>query len=275
MQAKESLLAAAAKARKEKPAETEAEKMLREEQEIMRNITSRKALKSVMENAQVRSGPPACHPTQILTSVSLLQPFFVAEGCGNHLFQTACATEAPVYGGRMCLYREQLLGACCVVSGAATVCSVIHCQRLFGADLSCLLQGISYTRNLKTGWKPPLKVRQLSEDQAQDLRDRFHIIVEGENLLPPILDFKDMKFPAPVLRQLASKNISRPTPIQMQVCCQALQGSLSPLVAVCNLPSQMVYLIAAILCSLLLIPATYKHSACNECFHRVSGLLIS
>ncbi|EIE26736.1 P-loop containing nucleoside triphosphate hydrolase protein [Coccomyxa subellipsoidea C-169] len=128
VQAKESLLAAAAKARKEKPAETEAEKMLREEQEIMRNITSRKALKSVMENAQ----------------------------------------------------------------------------------------GISYTRNLKTGWKPPLKVRQLSEDQAQDLRDRFHIIVEGENLLPPILDFKDMKFPAPVLRQLASKNISRPTPIQMQ-----------------------------------------------------------
>ena len=53
-QAKESLLAAAAKARKEKPAETEAEKMLKEEQEIMRNITSRKALKSVMENAQVR-----------------------------------------------------------------------------------------------------------------------------------------------------------------------------------------------------------------------------
>ncbi|BDA40614.1 DEAD-box ATP-dependent RNA helicase 35 [Coccomyxa sp. Obi] len=126
--AKESLLAAAAKARKEKPAETEAEKLLKEEQEIMRNITSRKALKSVMENAQ----------------------------------------------------------------------------------------GIVYTRILQTGWKPPLKVRQLSEEEAQELRDRFHIIVEGENLLPPILDFKDMKFPAPVLRQLASKNISRPTPIQMQ-----------------------------------------------------------
>jgi ATP-dependent RNA helicase DDX41 len=78
-------------------------------------------------------------------------------------------------------------------------------------------QGIVYTRNLKTGWKPPLKVRLLSDEQGQDLRDRFHIIVEGENLLPPILDFKDMKLPPPVLRQLASKNISRPTPIQMQV----------------------------------------------------------
>jgi ATP-dependent RNA helicase DDX41 len=42
--------------------------------------------------------------------------------------------------------------------------------------------------------------------------------VEGQQLLPPILDFKDMKFPSPVLRQLAAKNITRPTPIQMQVC---------------------------------------------------------
>lgn len=53
VQAKESLLAAAAKARKEHPAETQAEKLLKEEQEIMRNITARKALKSVKENAQV------------------------------------------------------------------------------------------------------------------------------------------------------------------------------------------------------------------------------
>lgn len=54
-QAKESLLAAAAKARKERPAETEAEARLKEEAEIMRNITARMALKSVKENAQVRA----------------------------------------------------------------------------------------------------------------------------------------------------------------------------------------------------------------------------
>ena len=54
-QGKESLLAAAAKARKERPAETEAEAALREEAEIMRNITARMALKSVKENAQVRT----------------------------------------------------------------------------------------------------------------------------------------------------------------------------------------------------------------------------
>ena len=81
----------------------------------------------------------------------------------------------------------------------------------------CHAQGITYSRSLSTGWKPPLKVRRQSAEQAQQLRDRFHIIVEGQHLLPPILDFKDMKFPAAVLRQLTAKNITRPTPIQMQV----------------------------------------------------------
>lgn len=56
-QGKESLLAAAAKARKGRPAETEAEARLREEAEIMRNITTRMALKSVQENAQVGACP--------------------------------------------------------------------------------------------------------------------------------------------------------------------------------------------------------------------------
>ena len=80
-----------------------------------------------------------------------------------------------------------------------------------------LRQGIVYTRSLATGWKPPLAIRQLSDGQAQELRDKFHIIVEGDNLLPPIDDFAQMKFPPAVLRHLASKNIRRPTPIQMQV----------------------------------------------------------
>ena len=86
-----------------------------------------------------------------------------------------------------------------------------------GPQVGCTMQGITYSRSLSTGWKPPLKVRKQSEEQAQELRDRFHIIVEGQHLLPPILDFGDMKFPQPVLRQLAAKGISRPTPIQMQV----------------------------------------------------------
>ncbi len=57
VQAKESLLTAAARARKDKPAETDAEKILKEEQDMLRAITQRTALKSVKELAKVRPRP--------------------------------------------------------------------------------------------------------------------------------------------------------------------------------------------------------------------------
>ena len=55
------------------------------------------------------------------------------------------------------------------------------------------------------------------QDDHQAVRDKYHIIVEGDNLPPPGESFQDFKLPKPVLRQLASKGIQRPTPIQMQV----------------------------------------------------------
>ena len=61
-----------------------------------------------------------------------------------------------------------------------------------------ILQGVEYTRSLSTGWKAPLRIRRLSEDEAQDIRDRFHIIVEGDHLPPPIIDFAHMKLPPAV-----------------------------------------------------------------------------
>ena len=85
-------------------------------------------------------------------------------------------------------------------------------------------QGVVYTQNLHTGWKPPVRARRMSEEEGQAVRDRFHIIVEGDNLLPPLTDFSDMKFPGAILRQLAAKNISRPTPIQMQGLPTILAG---------------------------------------------------
>lgn len=50
---KRSLLVQAAAARKEKPEESESQKMLKEEQELLRNITRQKALKGVKELAKV------------------------------------------------------------------------------------------------------------------------------------------------------------------------------------------------------------------------------
>ena len=52
-QPKESMLAAAAKARKTQPAETEQEKAFKEEQQIMADLQRKQALRSAMENAQV------------------------------------------------------------------------------------------------------------------------------------------------------------------------------------------------------------------------------
>jgi hypothetical protein len=56
-QPKQSLLAAAAKARTTQPAETEQERQLREEQQIMADLQRKQALRSAMENAQVCSHP--------------------------------------------------------------------------------------------------------------------------------------------------------------------------------------------------------------------------
>ena len=69
---------------------------------------------------------------------------------------------------------------------------------------------------MPTGWKPPVRIRHATEDEHQEVRDKYHIITDGPNLLAPILTFKDMRFPDPILKQLESKSIKRPTPIQIQ-----------------------------------------------------------
>lgn len=78
------------------------------------------------------------------------------------------------------------------------------------------LQGQTYAHSNNTGWVPPLKIRRRLEDQHQELRDRYHIICEGNALPPPLLAFEDMRFPDAILRQLSNKGIKRPTPIQIQ-----------------------------------------------------------
>lgn len=69
---------------------------------------------------------------------------------------------------------------------------------------------------MPTGWKPPVRIRHATEDEHQEVRDKYHIITEGPNILPPMLAFKDMRFPDPILKQLESKGIKKPTPIQIQ-----------------------------------------------------------
>ena len=48
-------------------------------------------------------------------------------------------------------------------------------------------------------------------------RKKWAIIVEGENIPPPVTTFQDMKLPQPVIEHLKSKGITKPTPIQAEI----------------------------------------------------------
>ncbi|KAK1313235.1 DEAD-box ATP-dependent RNA helicase 35 [Acorus calamus] len=87
-----------------------------------------------------------------------------------------------------------------------------------------LAKGITYTDPIPTGWKPPLSVRRLSQKARDAIRKQWHILVEGEDVPPPIKNFKDMRFPESILKKLKSKGIERPTPIQVQGLPVILSG---------------------------------------------------
>lgn len=65
-------------------------------------------------------------------------------------------------------------------------------------------------------WRPPAYIRDRTEEQHQKLREKFHIICEGEDIPPPIEHFQDMKIPKPILDFLKANRIITPTPIQLQ-----------------------------------------------------------
>ncbi|KAL0073368.1 CCHC-type zinc finger transcription factor [Phycomyces blakesleeanus] len=84
--------------------------------------------------------------------------------------------------------------------------------------------GVLYTEPIKTSWEPPKYIRDMSEEQHMQARNKFHILIEGDNLVPPIMNFRDMRFPEPILEYLKEKKISKPTPIQVQGLPVALSG---------------------------------------------------
>lgn len=87
-----------------------------------------------------------------------------------------------------------------------------------------LAKGITYTEPLWTGWKPPLPIRRMSKKQCETIRKQWHIIVDGDDAPPPIKNFKEMRFPEPVLKELKDKGIVQPTPIQVQGLPVILSG---------------------------------------------------
>lgn len=72
----------------------------------------------------------------------------------------------------------------------------------------------------------PAKYREMTDEEAKEIRERFFVDVNGTDVPPPFRNFKDMRFPQPILDALKKKNISSPTQIQMQVTVlSSLSGS--------------------------------------------------
>lgn len=83
---------------------------------------------------------------------------------------------------------------------------------------------IQYAENLRTSWTAPRFILEQPEEVHENTRKKWHILVEGEDVPPPIKSFKQMKFPQPILDALKEKNILRPTPIQVQGIPCVLSG---------------------------------------------------
>ena len=99
-----------------------------------------------------------------------------------------------------------------------------------------IAEGKVWTESLKTTWRPPKFIRDMTEEEHQAVRDEYHILAEGNDIPPPISNFtvrtvglaptslglteltlhQDMKIPKPILDYLLTKGIRKPSPIQMQ-----------------------------------------------------------
>jgi len=90
--------------------------------------------------------------------------------------------------------------------------------------VSELAQGIVYDDPIKTGWQPPQAILALPDEWRWRVRKRLHILVEGEDLPPPVKTFQDMKFPISLLKALKKKGITKPSPIQIQGLPAVLMG---------------------------------------------------
>ncbi|KAL6570023.1 hypothetical protein OROMI_014537 [Orobanche minor] len=78
--------------------------------------------------------------------------------------------------------------------------------------------------SVPTGWKPPLAIRSLSRKACETIRKIHGILIDGEDIPPPINNFEDMRIPEPFLRKFEEKGIVLPTPIQVQALSVVLSG---------------------------------------------------
>ncbi|KZV81325.1 DEAD-domain-containing protein [Exidia glandulosa HHB12029] len=105
----------------------------------------------------------------------------------------------------------------------AEILAAIANRRQLASDRE-LAQGITYTEPLKTSWRPPRHVLNRDAEYNRKIREKNHIIVEGDDVPPPIANFLDMKIPEVLVKHFKAKRIISPTPIQIQGIPTAFAG---------------------------------------------------
>ncbi|VDN97755.1 unnamed protein product [Rodentolepis nana] len=87
-----------------------------------------------------------------------------------------------------------------------------------------IAMGIHYDKPIQTGWRPAPWIENMDEEKREAIRRRYRILVEGDNVPPPIRSFAEMCLPRIVVEELAARGIVKPTPIQMQGLPAVLSG---------------------------------------------------
>jgi len=87
-----------------------------------------------------------------------------------------------------------------------------------------LATGVTYTESIKTSWTPPRYIRSLPAGRHQRVWRKYCIDVDGDNPPPPLKTFQDMKLNPNIIKGLHNKNITKPSPIQMQGIPTVLSG---------------------------------------------------
>lgn len=90
--------------------------------------------------------------------------------------------------------------------------------------VSELARGVQYEDSVVTAWRPPRRILAMDEKRHERVRRKYKILVEGDEVPPPLKTFADMKFPRCIIKALQKRGIEKPSPIQMQGIPAALQG---------------------------------------------------
>ncbi len=101
-------------------------------------------------------------------------------------------------------------------------------EEAIGVDKRLLLSALSLVKDsvpVKTSWTPYSYAQSLPESDMALLRRHLKIIVEGSDVPPLALDFKDLRIPEALKDYLLKvKKIEKPSLIQMQGISTALAG---------------------------------------------------